>query len=277
MCRFVAHLGNNILLRQILVDPENSLLEQSFNAKEAPEPTNGDGFGLAWYKHKISPNPGLYTSIFPAWNDSNLIHLAKKITSPCFLAHVRKATIGSLSQANCHPFIDGNLALMHNGTIGDFIHIKRHLRHLLDDDHYAKVHGESDSEHFFGLLLQLASDVEQPFNSQNLTQLLRDTLDRTFALSREFGNGDDSFLNICLTNGHCLVASRVTNSESMDARSLYYHIDEGQADHPGRSVLVSSEKLDSYTGTWTAIEQNHLITVDESLNISLESYTGHLD
>ena len=46
MCRFLAYLGEPILAEDLITKPENSLIHQSFGAREMDEPLNGDGFGL---------------------------------------------------------------------------------------------------------------------------------------------------------------------------------------------------------------------------------------
>ena len=134
MCRLVAYLGKPKILNDVLVKPINSLVRQSLHAQESDIPTNGDGFGVGWYVPSISKEPALFKSISPAWNDRNLLHLSEKIESPAFFAHVRAATAGNVSHSNCHPFIHDAWMMMHNGGVADFKKIKRHLRHLLDDD-----------------------------------------------------------------------------------------------------------------------------------------------
>jgi len=46
MCRFVYYQGQPITLSALLTEPENSLIHQSFQARERVEPLNGDGFGM---------------------------------------------------------------------------------------------------------------------------------------------------------------------------------------------------------------------------------------
>ena len=133
MCRLVAYLGHEVLLEDVLVKPINSIVMQSLHARESNMPTNGDGFGLGWYMPNISATPALFKSISPAWNDNNLLHLTAKTKSPNFFAHVRAASASGVTQYNCHPFSLGPWMLMHNGDIHNFIAVKRHLRHLLDD------------------------------------------------------------------------------------------------------------------------------------------------
>src|SRR5438876_12361096 len=105
MCRLVAYLGKEVLLEDVLVKPVNSIVMQSLHARESTIPTNGDGFGVGWYASHISPEPALFTSVFPAWNDRNLLNLTAKIKSSCFFAHVRAAGAGGVTNYNCHPFV----------------------------------------------------------------------------------------------------------------------------------------------------------------------------
>lgn len=85
MCRFVAYIGKeNLLLANLLVRPNNSLIKQSLLARESRTPTNGDGFGVGWYT-PFDKTPALFTSLFPAWNDQNLSYIARKTRARLFL------------------------------------------------------------------------------------------------------------------------------------------------------------------------------------------------
>ncbi|MCC6204161.1 MAG: class II glutamine amidotransferase, partial [Hyphomicrobiales bacterium] len=118
MCRWAAYLGDDVFLEDIVTAPCHSLIAQSHHALEAKTPTNGDGFGVAWYGER--PEPGLYRDILPAWSDPNLKSICRQIRSGLFLAHVRASTGGATSRANCHPFVCGRWSFMHNGQIGGF-------------------------------------------------------------------------------------------------------------------------------------------------------------
>ena len=219
MCRFVAYLGPKILLEYILVKPVNSIIMQSLHARETTIPTNGDGFGLGWYAPHISRDPALFTSISPAWNDNNLLHLTAKIESPCFFAHVRAAGAGGVTKYNCHPFVYEQWMLMHNGDICDFIAVKRHLRHLLDDDIYNWIKGETDSEHLFALFLQLAKGKDL-----SKIRVIADVLQATFRIINElveqYGTRNASYYNICLTDGKRLIASRYCTEKNEKPESF---------------------------------------------------------
>lgn len=156
MCRFLVYRGHSGYLADWLIRPSNSLIRQSYRAREMPEPLNGDGFGIGWYAGSgPDPTPCLFTSLTPAWSNRNLRRLATHVRSPMFFAHVRAATGGfGVSEDNCHPFRCGRFLWMHNGRVGSFRRIQRRLRESLRDDLYLRIHGTTDSEHAFHLFLQ---------------------------------------------------------------------------------------------------------------------------
>lgn len=147
MCRWAAYRGEPLYLEELVTSPAHSLIEQSHHATRAKTPTNGDGFGVAWYGER--PEPGRYRDILPAWADCNLKSLARQIRSPLFLAHVRAATGGGTRRDNCHPFVHENWSFMHNGQIGDFERIRRQMETILGDDLYGARCGTTDSELIF--------------------------------------------------------------------------------------------------------------------------------
>ena len=151
MCRWAAYIGEEVFLEDIVTAPCHSLIAQSHCAREAKSPTNGDGFGIAWYGDR--PEPGLYRDILPAWSDPNLKSLCRQIKSDLFLAHVRASTGGATSRANCHPFVSGRWSFMHNGQIGGFERIRRGLESSISDELYDQRLGTTDSELFFLLML----------------------------------------------------------------------------------------------------------------------------
>lgn len=156
MCRWAAYIGEPTFLEEIVTAPCHSLIAQSHHALEAKTPTNGDGFGVAWYGAR--PEPGLYRDILPAWSDPNLKSLCRQISSPLFLAHVRASTGGATSRMNCHPFVHGRWSFMHNGQIGGFDKLRRRLEATISDELYDRLEGTTDSELLFILMLQAGLD-----------------------------------------------------------------------------------------------------------------------
>lgn len=147
MCRFLAYVGDPVFLDTLLIEPASSLVSQSLAAREAKTPVNGDGCGIGWYGAR--PDPGIYRGTLPAWSDANLASLCRQVSAPMFLAHVRSATSGEVSMANCHPFAAGRHLFMHNGQIGGYDRIRRSVEAMIPDDLYARRRGNGDSEAIF--------------------------------------------------------------------------------------------------------------------------------
>ncbi|OGV27174.1 MAG: class II glutamine amidotransferase [Legionellales bacterium RIFCSPHIGHO2_12_FULL_37_14] len=264
MCRLVAYLGDPILLDTILVKPDNSLVMQSLRARESKEvPTNGDGFGLGWYVPEISKEPAIFTSIFPAWSDKNLLHLTAKIKSPTFFGHVRAASVGGINPNNCHPFIYKNWLFMHNGGIGDFIEVKRHLRHLLDDELYQWIKGETDSEHVFALFLQKAKNKKLD-TLHKIAKVLIATMHTVRKLINTYGNGSPSYFNICLTDGERIIATRYCSDKTLEPASMHYVIG-----YSNEFVLVASERLAHLKENWQTVPANNLLLVHKNRTVEL--------
>src|SRR6266508_374508 len=173
MCRFLCYRGPENILSVLLYRPTNSLIRQSFHAKERTEPLNGDGFGVGWYAPQISSTPCIFASVTPAWSNQNLRRLSEHVKSGCFFAHVRAASPGMrVSEANCHPFQHGRFLWMHNGTIEGFWQIRRRLRASLPDQLYDAIQGTTDSEHAFAVFLQLLGDTERVWSAKEMGHAL---------------------------------------------------------------------------------------------------------
>jgi glutamine amidotransferase len=282
MCRFLAYSGVPLLMHDLLYGPNNSLIKQSVNAHEADEPLNGDGFGIGWYNFELDNDPGLYTSIRPAWNDRNLQSLSKKIKSTCFFAHVRAANVGEVSEANCHPFTYKNFMFMHNGNIDDFSIIKRFLRRKLSDDIYNWVRGATDSEHIFALFLH---NIHQKYpnnpNPHQIAEVMTETINEIVAMKEDYGLKSENYINLSISDGKNIIALRYVTYEHKDASTLYYS--EGSryecsngvcrmrdlTNDEKHSVLIVSEKLTNVKKDWREVPVNHYVIVDEHHNIEL--------
>src|SRR5580704_17703693 len=126
MCRWIAYRGETTALEHYVTEPAHSLISQSIQALESTTSINGDGFGLGWYG--THPEPGLYREIRPAWSDDNLRYLCRHLQSHLFFAHVRSATGTPITRPNCHPFACARWMFMHNGLIGSWNRLRRHVR-----------------------------------------------------------------------------------------------------------------------------------------------------
>ncbi len=271
MCRFALYLGPPLTLDALVTRPANSIIHQSFDSRERSGRLNPDGFGLAWYVPEISPEPALFRSITPAWSDRNLRHLARVTKSPCILAHVRAASPGlPVTESNCHPFVSGPYAFMHNGGVGGFPRLRRRLRESLSDEAEAGIEGTTDSELLFALFLDERRRARGAAAAAMADALLA-VIERVREAGAKEGVEEPHHLNLAVTDGTRAVVSRFTSGPPEAAPSLYVHegrcyvCEEGvcrmvepEAGHG--AVIVCSEPLSADPG-WARVAPNHVVVV----------------
>ena len=220
MCRLMAYMGSPIIIDKLLYQPKNSLINQSINAKELEEPLNGDGFGIGWYVADVNYEPVTFVSINPAWSNRNLRNLAPKIRTECFIAHVRAASVGEVSESNCHPFQYKNLLMMHNGGVENFSLIKRQIREPLSDEFYNWIKGQTDSEHIFALLLHYLFKETSEVTPESVIHAFERTFAHLNRLMKQFGIHEAAYLNMVVTNGLFVVGTRYVSDPKENALTL---------------------------------------------------------
>lgn len=277
MCRFTFYMGEEVSIADLVTRPENSLINQSFRARERPEPLNGDGFGLAWYVDGHE-KPARFRSLSPAWSNANLDELARVTRSRCVMAHVRAATGGNFEviDLNCHPFREGRFALMHNGHIPAFKKIRRPLMARLSDAGFMNIRGTTDTEHFFSLAAESLRGREQDTSCELLAGALEDGIRAIHELLDEHAPGTHCYLNVVLTDGvHAAACRYSSDPDYID--SLYMNAGSGYRCDNGtcwmepqqgnrKAILISSEPLNEGP-RWVEVDRNHLVTVDRDLSV----------
>lgn len=280
MCRWLAYLGQEIPLEDVIVRPNHSLIDQSLLARESilpggplasqfrnhDFPTNGDGFGIAWRGR--NGTLGQYRQTTPAWDSQNLRHLAAQIESGCFLSHVRAAPGGSIAEQNCHPFVHDGWMFQHNGEINGFRTLKRSLTFDIAPELYPFIQGSSDTEVCFFLALSygLAHD---PIGA--LTRMIH----RVERARAEFGVAEPFRAAMCASDGTRLVVLRWVSPDGaaagIEPPSLFtlrgdaaLRAADGAVDRlPTDAHLVVSEPLELHWSpqTWHAVPANTIAVV----------------
>lgn len=281
----MAYKGTPIVLDKLLYQPKNSLINQSFNARELEEPLNGDGFGIGWYVPEVNYEPVTFVSVYPAWNNRNLRNLAPKIRTECLVAHVRAASVGDVSESNCHPFQYKNILAMHNGGVENFSAIKRKIREPLTTEMYNWIKGQTDSEHIFAYLLNHLFENHRVISEDTVVNAFEHTFDFLKKLMRENGITETGYLNMVVTNGLFLVGTRYVTNPADEALTLYhsqgakYVCEDGvcrmlEPEEQDQAVLIVSEKLTDVQKDWKEVPKNHFVIVDQSLNVRLKPITA---
>ncbi|MCL1592776.1 MAG: class II glutamine amidotransferase [Actinomycetia bacterium] len=246
MCRLYGFLATQpTRLECSLVAAQNALQVQS--DRDGRGLRNADGWGIA---HWVGDEREVIKSTMPAFADAEFARVASEIWSESAIAHVRSATVGSVSEANTHPFTRGAWAFAHNGTVSAF----NHVRTRLDLSPYGPPDGQTDSELVFLWLLnrmeRYGLDPEGPAPGLDpIVELLAEAVLKLVDLSVLSGAPRSPKLNFLLSDGKHLAATRWGNS-------LFWTFRRGirdcatcgtshcpSADDNYRAVVVASEPI----------------------------------
>jgi predicted glutamine amidotransferase len=259
MCRLFAMSGGRQPVKATfwLLEAPDSLAEQSRR-----EP---DGTGLGFY----TPDGRPVTDKRPiaAFQDEQFARQAKEVSSRTFVAHVRYASTGGLSERNTHPFEQRNRLFAHNGVIEDLPRLEAEL-----GDAMSVVTGDTDSERLFALITR---EAERAGNVG----------DGIAAAARWVAENLPLFaINLVLTSDSDLWALRYPDAHDLfvleraaGGESGERHLDHSSpratirvrsgdlADRP--AVVVATERMDEDPG-WRALASGELLHVDADLRVT---------
>jgi predicted glutamine amidotransferase len=218
MCRILGCVAREpVALTHELLEADNPLIRQSEH--------HDSGWGMAVYD-RVGEEP--YCVRFPqAAHADGDFHNATDLRGRLFNVHVRRATMGGLSDANTHPFCLGAYSFCHNGTIPRF-------RKLLEPG-VSQPNGETDSEHLFNFLMR-DFDPGDPIKSFRRAA--------TAVIERSPFSG----LNFLFSDGERLYAYK------LGVFSLHWLARPGQ-------LLVSSERITA-DEPWHSVHDDVLLVLD---------------
>lgn len=261
MCRWLAYRGSPVLMEDLIIKPKDNLIHQSLHARAPRTPTNGDGFGLGWYdKH---PNPGLFKSIRPAWNDMNLLDLAAHIESHLFMAHVRATSMATIQETNCHPYRYKNWLFVHNGQIASFGLFRQKLMSKVAPEFFGNILGSTDSELMFHLALTFGLERDVPGAVAQMVKYVEQ-------VGKEVGVAKAIWMTLGISDGKNLWGFRYGS----DGKGPSLYISPGIAElsklNPDTSqlgdnaVCIVSEPIGEYQNIWKPIPENSAVTVNDN-------------
>ena len=240
MCRLLAYLGPPVSLAELLLEPEHSLLRQSWAPRHQRHGTvNADGFGVGWYEPARRPEPARYRTSRPMWTDRSFASLAGVVASGAVLAAVRSATPPApVEESGVPPFTDGVWLFAHNGAVDGFRgDAGLAIRRLVSERRLAGVEGASDSELLFALTLDHLDDGAPP--DEALAAVVRAV--------EAIGAGR---LNFMLTDGQTVAATAA--GDTLYARPACGGTGEGS--------VLASEPFDEGPG-WRELRDRALVVM----------------
>ena len=261
MCRWMAWLGQPLLIEELVFKSQHGIVDQSLHARMGAEPTNGDGVGLGWYG--IGDGPGVYRSVAPAWGDPNLRELAAHLESPLFLTHIRAAIGSPVQETNCHPFRHGRWLFVHNGYLADFHLLRRELMLAIDPALFANVQGSTDSEVVFHLALTFGLERDPIEALGRTVGLIEETAGRhgiTGAVQATFGVSDGTKIWAVRYATEGTPRSLFASADASAVRRLYPD-NERFRRLTDDDRLIVSEPFSDLPGVWREIPPSTAVTV----------------
>lgn len=249
-----------------LLAAENALGVQS---NEHP-----DGWGVAFY---VDGAPHVTRSPTTAVGDALFHRLSGIVSSETVLAHVRKATQGSRTVFNCHPFQYGRWVFAHNGDIPNFEGKREALVARVAPRFRRFIMGDTDSEVLFFLFvsaLEAFGSLTEGCDLESVSAALKEAVNGARAVCDT--DGTRALLTVVATNGECLVAAH-------GGKELYFSTyktrcsDRGTC--PSLSVaceapstsrvnhfIVSSEPLQG-ENVWEPLAAGDVIGIDATMHV----------
>lgn len=239
MCRHIAYLGSPVRLAELLLEPEHSLLRQSWAPGDmrGGGTVNADGFGIGWYTGG-SAEPALLRRAVPMWTDTALPRLASEVSSGAVLAAVRSATVGMpVVETATAPFAHGPWLFSHNGVVRGWPSSVVPLATTLPVESLLTMDAPTDAALLWALLRHRLSLGDKPADA---VASLVAAVERAAPGSR---------LNLLLTDGQVIVGTTWTHSLWVSASPS--------------GVAVASEPYDQ-APSWREIPDHHLVVATTS-------------
>lgn len=250
-----------------LLDAQNSLIQQSRRDERGLSNPHGWGVGLV-----ASGTVRCERQVGPASESEAFREKVLRAKGTTVLAHVRRATIGTPSTENTHPFRDGSAFLIHNGHIEAFETVQERILNELPEKRERLLRGDTDSEHFFHLLQ--ARKHQHP--DQPRREIIRSAIRDVRAWSAAEDPAAEVALNVLWSDGDRVAGSRLN-------RSLWYrerdhpfvcaicgsqHA-EPPAHEPYHTYVIASERITDEE--WTEIPDESVFEITGRMELEIES------
>jgi predicted glutamine amidotransferase len=259
MCRLFAMSGGRTPVHATfwLLEAPDSLSEQSRR-----EP---DGTGLGYFDD--DGRPVVSKQAVAAFQDAAFAREATEVHSRTFVAHVRYASTGGLSERNTHPFEQDGRLFAHNGVIEGLDQLEAEL-----GDAMSLVKGDTDSERFFALITretQRTGDVGEGIVAA--ARWVAETLP-VFAINLVLISAQELWALRYPDSHDLLVLERAAGGPGGSAHLAHSSPHGRIRVHSAelaeqRAVVIATERMDD-DPAWTALESGELLHVDADLGVT---------
>jgi glutamine amidotransferase len=210
------------------------------------------GWGLV---HFEGDGPVLLKAPVRADRSAEARRAAAEPRSSIVIGHIRKASIGGRTLENTHPFVDGQWAFCHNGTVD----VHKILRQRLGPERRRRLKGGTDSEVLFQWALQNIEECGD--TAQGLEEAIRCIV--------SIKKPSTSSLDFVLSDGKTLYAYNLAFKRHHHFALHWAEI--GDQIEGGRAIIICSEPLGSAEG-WMRMENDTLAIVREGRSPQFRSF-----
>ena len=199
---------------------------------------------------------------------------------------VAYSTRVEISLQNVHPFhfADVPLVLAHNGDLADFARMKPLLAAHVKPEFAAQVHGTTDSEWVYALIVSQLPDPYGHPSADALAKAVESTLGIIRDARKKLGIAISSSLNLFIADGTQLAAVRYCfdfgcfptedaarlHEANLSYLSLWYTAGRNYGLHDGEwqmtggsdnatSILAASEPLTRDTAAWVEVPEYSML------------------
>jgi len=190
-----------------LLRSQEALIRQGFGeSRNSPRPS---GRGVALFtEDEIRHTHEILHTPFDTTLDARLTRTA----AGAAVSHVRHGSVGKAERKNTHPFLHESWAFAHNGTIENFLTIRRELMGEMTPELRRSVQGATDSEHIFYLFLSYLKRSAGSIAGDAPINRIRDSFSKAISMLNEWsertGTKVVSGMVIVATNRRVMLAYR---------------------------------------------------------------------
>ncbi|WP_424101595.1 class II glutamine amidotransferase [Moorena producens] len=215
MCRVLGYIGEPLAISKLILEPDNSLVNQSYDS-DYHHMVQLAGFGLAtWKKDTLTANyPFLYKGTKPPFYDRNLKSLCESHETNLLLSHIRAAYYtyeAVVHEHNCHPFIfpGFRLALAHNGWIYGFKEIRFPLLNKCRPEIIQNLEGSTDTEVIYALIMSQVDDPTKDLSVDEIIDAINKTVKIILDVKTEYNCEGISVLKLFLADSNDLLVANL--------------------------------------------------------------------
>ena len=207
-----------------------------------------DGWGFGWF---FDGRPQVEKSPAAAFDDPRFMTTCMSADSNIVMAHLRRSSGAPGTPANTHPFFYGAYVFEHDGSARD------DLARKMPKEYVGRIQGQTGSEQLFHWILYHID-------------LRGDIIEGIRAAVKSINEGPEaSKFSFIMSDGQAVYSYR--SARCMQGQNpILYRVREETDKYPGRSVIISSQRLGR--GEWRPLGSGQMLVVDKLLNITEHAF-----